>query len=82
MRPRAIGEFGGEPDNFRWPRHTGDFAIGRAYKDGKPYLPEFPVAKGGVKPGDFVMASIYPGRTFRSLTAVKWTTKSSASNWC
>ena len=39
--PRAIGEFGGEPDNFRWPRHTGDFALGRAYKDGKPYQPEF-----------------------------------------
>src|SRR5262249_24937422 len=35
--PRAIGEFGGEPDNFRWPRHTGDFAIARAYKDGQPY---------------------------------------------
>ena len=69
--PRAIGEFGGEPDNFRWPRHTGDFAIGRAYKDGKPYQPEFffPVAKGGVKPGDFVMVLGYPGRTFRSLTA-------------
>src|ERR1039457_1814069 len=69
--PRAIGEFGGEPDNFRWPRHTGDFAMGRAYKDGKPYQPEFyfPIAKSGVKPGDFVMVLGYPGRTVRSMTA-------------
>jgi hypothetical protein len=69
--PRAIGEFGGEADNFRWPRHTGDFAIGRAYKDGKPYQPEFyfPIARAGVKPGDFVMVLGYPGRTIRSMTA-------------
>lgn len=71
--PRAIGEFGGEADNFRWPRHTGDFAIGRAYKDGKPYQPEFyfPVARTGVKPGDFVMVLGYPGRTIRSMTAAE-----------
>ncbi|MEO8597586.1 MAG: S46 family peptidase [Candidatus Solibacter sp.] len=69
--PRAIGEFGGEDDNFRWPRHTGDFAIGRAYKDGKPYQPEFffPIAKTGVKPDDFVMVLGYPGRTYRAMTA-------------
>jgi hypothetical protein len=69
--PRAIGEFGGEPDNFRWPRHTGDFAIARAYKDGQPYHPEFyfPLSPAGVKPGDFVMVLGYPARTFRSLTA-------------
>ncbi len=69
--PRAIGEFGGEPDNFRWPRHTGDFAIARAYKDGQPYHPEFyfPLSPVGVKPGDFVMVLGYPARTFRSLTA-------------
>jgi hypothetical protein len=69
--PRAIGEFGGEADNFRWPRHTGDFAIARAYKDGKPYQPEFflPISATAVKPGDFVMVLGYPGRTFRSLTA-------------
>lgn len=69
--PRAIGEFGGEPDNFRWPRHTGDFAMARAYKDGKPYQPEFyfPLSRAGVKPGDFVMVLGYPGRTMRSLTA-------------
>jgi hypothetical protein len=69
--PRAIGEFGGEPDNFHWPRHTGDFALGRAYKDGKPYQPEFffPISQRGVKPGDFVMVLGYPGRTMRSMTA-------------
>ena len=71
--PRAIGEFGGEPDNFHWPRHTGDFAMGRAYKDGRPYQPEFffPIAKSGVKPGDFVMVLGYPGRTMRSMTAAE-----------
>jgi hypothetical protein len=69
--PRAIGEFGGEPDNFRWPRHTGDFAMARAYKDGKPYQPEFffPLSRTGVKPGDFIMVMGYPGRTIRALTA-------------
>ncbi len=69
--PRAIGEFGGEIDNWMWPRHTGDFAMARAYKDGKPYQPEFyfPISKSGVKPGDFVMVLGYPGRTVRSLTA-------------
>ena len=69
--PRAIGEFGGEPDNFRWPRHVGDFAMARAYKDGKPYQPEFffPITRSGVKPGDFIMLLGYPGRTFRSFTA-------------
>jgi Peptidase S46 len=73
--PRAIGEFGGETDNFRWPRHTGDFAIGRAYKDGKPYQPEFyfPIARTGIKPGDFVMVLGYPGRTIRSWTAAEMT---------
>ncbi|HEY2012018.1 MAG TPA: S46 family peptidase [Bryobacteraceae bacterium] len=69
--PRAVGEFGGEPDNFRWPRHTGDFAIARVYQDGKPYRPEFyfPLSRTGVKPGDFVMVLGYPGRTMRSMTA-------------
>jgi hypothetical protein len=75
--PRAIGEFGGEPDNFRWPRHTGDFAMARAYKDGRPYQPEFyfPIARNGVKPGDFVMVMGYPGRTFRSMTSAEMATE-------
>ncbi len=69
--PRAIGEFGGEVDNWMWPRHTGDFSMARAYLNGKPYHPEFyfPISTGGVKPGDFVMVLGYPGRTMRSLTA-------------
>jgi hypothetical protein len=69
--PRAIGEFGGEADNFQWPRHVGDFAVARAYKDGKPYRPEFffSISTAGVKPGDFVMVLGYPGRTLRSMTA-------------
>ena len=69
--PRAIGEFGGEIDNWMWPRHTGDFAMARAYKDGKPYVPEFyfPISRDGVKTGDFVMVLGYPGRTVRALTA-------------
>jgi len=69
--PRAIGEFGGEADNYRWPRHTGDFALARAYKDGKPYQPEFffAISREGVKPGDFVMVPGYPFKTVRSLTA-------------
>ena len=71
--PRAIGEFGGEIDNWMWPRHTGDFSVARAYLDGKPYRPEFffPVSTAGVKPGDFVMVLGYPGRTVRSLTAAE-----------
>ena len=69
--PRAIGEYGGEIDNWMWPRHTGDFAMARAYKDGQPYVPEFyfPIARDGVKTGDFVMVLGYPGRTVRALTA-------------
>lgn len=71
--PRSVGEFGGEIDNFAWPRHAGDFAIGRAYINNVPYRPQFwlPVSKVGVKPGDFVMVMGYPGLTFRSLTAAE-----------
>jgi len=82
--PRSIGEFGGEVDNWTWPRHTGDFSIGRAYvgPDGKPakyspnnvpYRPEFffPIAKSAIKPGDFVMLLGYPGTTYRALTAAE-----------
>ncbi|HYO76023.1 MAG TPA: S46 family peptidase, partial [Thermoanaerobaculia bacterium] len=69
--PRAVGEFGGEVDNWMWPRHTGDFAIARAYVDGKPFRPEyfFPLAQKGVQPGDFVMVLGYPGTSYRALTA-------------
>jgi hypothetical protein len=71
--PRAVGEFGGEVDNWMWPRHTGDFSIARAYVDGKPYQPEFyfPIAKEGVGAGDFIMVLGYPGTTYRALTAAE-----------
>lgn len=78
--PSSIGNFGGEIDNWMWPRHTGDFAILRAYtaKDGSaadyakenvPFKAEFffPLSKKGVDPGDFVMVLGYPGLTFRAL---------------
>ncbi|HZI11586.1 MAG TPA: S46 family peptidase [Myxococcus sp.] len=80
--PRAVGEYGGEEDNWMWPRHTGDFAIIRAYTapDGTsapfnvqnvPYKAEFffPLATEGVKPDDFVMVLGYPGTTYRALLA-------------
>jgi len=76
--PRAIGEYGGETDNWMWPRHTGDFSFLRAYvgKDGKPadysvdnvpYKPErfLKVAQGHLREGDFTMILGYPGRTYR-----------------
>jgi hypothetical protein len=67
----AIGEFGGEIDNFEWPRHTGDFAFYRAYVDGRPYRPKhwLKVATEGIDTGDAVIVAGYPGRTFRYKTA-------------
>ena len=80
---RAIGEYGGEIDNWSWPRHTGDFAIARVWAkdDGtpaerpgsgtKPYKPEFffPISTEGLKEKDFVMVLGYPGITWRALIA-------------
>lgn len=76
--PRAIGNYGGEIDNWMWPRHTGDFAFYRAYvgKDGKPaaysednvpYAPKqhLKLAPEGLEKGDFVMVAGYPGSTSR-----------------
>lgn len=75
---RSVGEFGGESDNWVWPRHNGDFAFFRAYvgKDGKPAeysednIPFTPkkflkVNPNGVKENDFVFILGYPGRTYR-----------------
>lgn len=80
--PAAVGNYGGEIDNWMWPRHTGDFAIARAYvaPDGSPrahdpanvpYRPRFffPLSAQGVKPGDFVAVLGYPGTTYRQLVA-------------
>ena len=69
--PEQVGNYGGEIDNWRWPRHSGDFALLRAYMDGKPYAPRyfFPVSHEGVKPGDAVAVLGYPGRSYRSWIA-------------
>ncbi len=77
--PRTIGEFGGETDNWIWPRHSGDFAFLRAYvaPDGSaagysaenvPYKPKrfLKINPNGVKEGDFVFILGYPGRTYRN----------------
>ncbi len=74
--PSAIGKFGGDTDNWMWPRHTGDFSLFRIYadKDNKPaeystdnvpYKPlkHFPVSLKGVKENDFTMVFGYPGST-------------------
>jgi hypothetical protein len=79
---RAVGNYGGEVDNWHWPRHTGDWAFLRAYvgKDGNPaeYSPDnvpyhpkayLQVSTAGVHPGDFVMVTGYPGNTRRTRTA-------------
>ncbi len=66
-----IGDFGGEIDNFEWPRHTGDFSFYRAYANGKPYQPKhwLRFATGDIDEGDLVIVAGYPGRTFRYKTA-------------
>ncbi len=74
--PSAIGKFGGDTDNWMWPRHTGDFSVFRIYAnennepaqysaDNKPYKPakHFPVSLKGVDEGDFTMVFGYPGST-------------------
>lgn len=76
--PQSIGKFGGDPDNWVWPRHTGDFSMFRIYagKDGKPakysadnvpYKPKhsLPVSIKGIKDGDYAMVYGFPGRTNR-----------------
>ncbi|MGQ9846287.1 MAG: S46 family peptidase, partial [Bacteroidales bacterium] len=80
--PSSIGKFGGDTDNWMWPRHTGDFSIFRVYmgpdgkpapysKDNIPYKPLYHlnVSIKGVKPNDFTMILGYPGQTERYLTA-------------
>ena len=74
----GVGKFGGDTDNWMWPRHTGDYAFYRAYvspegesaefsEDNVPYQPDFhlKIAQEPLNEGDFVMAIGYPGRTNR-----------------
>ena len=70
--PSNIGKFGGDTDNWVWPRHTGDFSIFRIYKDGKPYKPayHFTISLKGVEEGDFTFVFGYPARTNEYLPAV------------
>ncbi len=82
--PQALGKFGGDTDNWMWPRHTSDFSIYRVYTgpDGKPasYSKEniplkprhfFPISIKGVQDGDFAMIMGYSGRTNRYRTSVE-----------
>lgn len=83
--PLDVGYFGGDRDNWQWPRHSGDFAFVRVYADkdnvsdhfatdNRPYAPAgwLPVATTGPKPGDSVMVAGYPGGTFRWRTAAEF----------
>jgi hypothetical protein len=65
--PKSIGKFGGETDNWMWPRHNGDFAIVRAYENGKPFVPKkhLQINPNGTKENDFVFILGYPGKTYR-----------------
>lgn len=80
--PSSIGKFGGDTDNWEWPRHTGDFSIFRVYadkdgnpaeysKDNVPLKPKkfLPVSIKGFQDGDFSMILGYPGRTNRWMNA-------------
>tara|TARA_B110000046_G_scaffold157892_1_gene169528 strand:+ start:6687 stop:8828 length:2142 start_codon:yes stop_codon:yes gene_type:complete len=80
--PSAIGKFGGDTDNWMWPRHTGDFSLFRIYanaenmpadysEDNVPFKPRYflPISMDGVKKGDFTMVYGFPGRTQEYLTS-------------
>lgn len=80
--PTSIGKFGGETDNWMWPRHTGDFSVFRIYANTKngpadyspenvPYHPEYvaPISLDGYKEGSFCMTLGYPGSTERYLSS-------------
>lgn len=76
--PKSLGKYGGDTDNWMWPRHTADFSMFRVYadannepaeysKDNVPYKPKkfLPINIGGVEEGDYTMIFGYPGRTNR-----------------
>ena len=80
--PSSIGKFGGDTDNWMWPRHTGDFSIFRIYAgpdnepagysaDNVPYRPKkyFKIATGGVQEGDFTFIYGFPGSTREYVTS-------------
>jgi len=80
--PSSIGKYGGDTDNWMWPRHTGDFSIFRVYTDAEGEPAEFaednipmkpahhlPISIDGYKEGDYAMIWGYPGGTERYLTS-------------
>ena len=80
--PASIGKYGGDTDNWMWPRHTGDFSVFRVYankdnqpaeysKDNVPFKPKhfLPISIKGVEKGDFTMIWGYPGSTERYMTS-------------
>ena len=80
--PSSIGKFGGDTDNWMWPRHTGDFSIFRVYADADgnpaPYSPDnkpltpkhhLPISLDGIQQDDFTMIWGFPGSTERYLTS-------------
>jgi hypothetical protein len=80
--PSSVGKYGGDTDNWMWPRHTGDFSIFRIYtapdgspaeysKENIPLKPKYslPISLKGVKKDDFAMVWGYPGQTDRFLTS-------------
>ncbi|MBA6231646.1 MULTISPECIES: S46 family peptidase [unclassified Colwellia] len=80
----SVGKYGGDVDNWMWPRHTGDYGFYRAYvgkdgqpadfsKDNVPYEPKhhLKVNKSSVDEGDYIMVLGYPGRTNRYRTALE-----------
>jgi hypothetical protein len=83
--PLNLGNFGGEVDNWMWPRHTADFAFFRAYVSTDnigveynlqniPYKPEsiLKISLEGIQPGDFTLVMGYPGKTYRQLTLAEF----------
>ena len=80
--PESVGKYGGDTDNWMWPRHTGDFCMFRVYadkdnnptdykEDNVPYQPKhhLPISLKGVEQGDYAMVIGYPGSTNRFLTS-------------
>ena len=80
--PSSVGKFGGDTDNWMWPRHTGDFSVFRVYAgkdnqpanysaDNVPYQPKYvvPISLAGATEGDYAMTVGYPGSTQRYLSS-------------
>ena len=80
--PSSMGKFGGDTDNWMWPRHTGDFSVFRVYADengepaefaetNKPLTPKhhLPISLDGVQPDDFTMIWGFPGSTERYMSS-------------